>query len=104
MHILEWHLLWDSRNQDRHGRDTTHKKLALHEQAVLELHILYTYQTKVIQRDCLIFNTPIETHKEKNSHHIPQWINTYQAIILKSAKDAKILSLLWMSAHYPHIS
>jgi hypothetical protein len=54
--------LWDQRNKDHHGIDTSTKAVILREQAVHEIEILYTYQDKVLQRHHTIFTKDIAYH------------------------------------------
>ena len=89
-----WLELWDSRNKDRHGRDAAHKLISLHDQASRELELLYEYHDKVLQRDRHIFAPDLATHLQKPTRIIRQWINTHQAVILKSSSQAKLLSIL----------
>ena len=94
-HIFtHWNQLWDTRNADLHGKDTTTRAIAVKEQSIRELEILYSYRHKVLQRDATYFFDSLDEHKSLPSHIIRQWINTYQPLILKSAKDAKTKSLL----------
>jgi hypothetical protein len=51
----QWIKLWDKRNGDRHGSNSTAKAKVLKEQAIRELTILYTYKDKVLQRHRHIF-------------------------------------------------
>ena len=93
--ILEsWLDLWKIRNQDRHGRDKAHQKLALHEQVMCEIEIMYTFKTKVLQRDHSIFDLSLDDIKDKPHQYLRQWLNTHQTVILHSAASAKRLSLL----------
>ena len=92
--ITNWLELWDIRNKDRHGRDQKGKQKSLHDQAMRELTILYSFKEKVLQRHHTIFDQSLDDIQNKPSHYIRQWLNTHQAVILKSAKDAKVLSLL----------
>ena len=86
--------MWDLQNKDRHGRDSAHKKRALHEQVTHEIEILYQYHDKVLQRDRSIFSSDLQEHLLKPTRVLRQWINTNQPVILKSTADAKIFSLL----------
>jgi hypothetical protein len=89
-----WLELWDSRNKDRHGADSSLKSIALSAQAVREIRILYTYQDKVLQKDKHLFTTDLSTQISGPTNHIRQWINTYQKVILKSAKAAQTIAVL----------
>jgi hypothetical protein len=73
-----WLTLWDLRNKDRHGADSSLQSQALKEQATCEIKILYTSQDKVLQKDKLIFNKDISLHIDSKTAHICQWINTNQ--------------------------
>ena len=89
---------------DRHGKDSTLKSKALHDQAVRELEILYTYKHKVLQRDQNIFVKDIDYHIKGDTNYIRQWINTHQEVILKSMKDAKLLSILNVRTLYTYFA
>ena len=89
-----WNKLWDTRNQDLHGKDTSTRAKATKDQAIKGLNRLYTNRQKVLQQDTSLFFPSLEDHKLLPSHSIRQWINTYQHLILRSAKDAKTKSLL----------
>ena len=91
--LLSWLDLWKLRNH-RHGRDTAHQKLALHDQVMREIEIMYTYKTKVLQRDHSIFDLSLDAIKDKPHQYLRQWLNTHQTVILHSAASAKRLSLL----------
>ena len=92
--ITNWLDLWDTRNKDRHGRDTKSKQLSLHDQAMRELGILYALKNKVLQRHHSIFDLSLADIQNKPQQYIRQWLNTHQPVILKSIKDAKLMSLL----------
>ena len=92
--LLSWLDLWKLRNQDRHGRDAVHQKLALHDQVMREIDIMYTYKDKVLQRDHSIFDLPLDAIKDKPHQYLRQWLHTHQTVILHSAASAKRLSLL----------
>ena len=95
LHIFDhWNTLWDSRNEDRHGKDLTTRANAIKEQTIRELEILYSIRHTVLQQDSNLYYDNIDEHKAKPTNTIRQWINTYQSLILKSAKDAKTKSLL----------
>jgi hypothetical protein len=96
-----WNSLWDTRNSDRHGKDEITKSKARKEQVTRELTLLYSYRTQVLHRDQSIFHDTLDVHLLKPTNSIRQWINTYQPLILKSAKDAKSQSLLYVRT-IPH--
>ena len=92
--FTHWNILWDARNEDLHGKDTATKATATKAQIIRELESLYSYKDKVLQRDTKLFYESLDEHKLLPSNIIRQWINTYQPLILKSAKDANTKSLL----------
>jgi hypothetical protein len=102
--MTSWLELWDARNKDRHGADSSEKSLKLREQALREIDSLYSSKNKVLQRDQNIFSEDINVLKQKHTSYLRQWINTNQPIILKSIQDAKQLSLLHvrtMQTYFP---
>jgi hypothetical protein len=90
----QWVKLWDNRNGDRHGVDSSTKAIAQREQAIREIEALYTFKTKVLQRHRDIFLHDIEYHTAGKTVYMRQWINTNQSVIQKSTKDAKIKAIL----------
>jgi hypothetical protein len=99
-----WLELWDLRNKDRHGADSNLKSVALHAQAVREITILYSYQNTVLQKDRSIFATDLNEISAGDTNHIRQWINTYQAVILKSVQSAKnnaVLNVQTITTYFP---
>ena len=91
--LKDWLTLWTQRNQDRHGIDTAHRTHLLKEQTLRELDVLYNMKPLVLHRDRDLFFQNYTQHKEKPTHLIRQWINTYRPVLLKSAKDAKLHSI-----------
>jgi hypothetical protein len=99
-----WLELWELCNKDRHGSDSHFQSAALHAQAVCEITILYSYQNTVLQKDRSIFTTDLHELSAGNTNHIRQWINTHQAVILKSIKSAKtnaVLNVRTITTYFP---
>jgi hypothetical protein len=90
--ISSWLELWTQRNASRHGTDTTQQAKIQQEQAVREITLLYSYQDSVLQRDRDIFARELSYHTNASTHYIRQWINTNQAAILHSIKQAKLIA------------
>jgi hypothetical protein len=71
-----------------------------------ELKILYTYHDKVLQYHCHIFTKDINFHSKGDTNCIRQWMNTTnQAVITKSAKDAKtkaIANICIITSYFPN--
>jgi hypothetical protein len=100
-----WLELWDQRNNDRHGVDSSTKSIALREQAIRELEALYTYQDTVLQKHRNLCTKSIAFHLKGNTNYIRQWINTYQSVITKSAKDTKqksIINVRMLTSYFKH--
>ena len=89
-----WNDLWDSRNGDRHGKDTTTKAQVMKTQAHVELDAAYLLRDKVLHRDRHLFHADIATHRALPTRVVRQWLNTFLPVLLKSCKDAKVRSLL----------
>jgi hypothetical protein len=53
-----WLELWDLRNKDRHGTDSSEKSKELRDQATREIEILYSLQDKALQKDRNIHKRP----------------------------------------------
>jgi hypothetical protein len=70
------------------------KAIALKEQAICKIEILFTYKLQVLQRHKDIFLQDIEYHTTGKTDYMHQWINTNQAVIQKSMQDAKLKSIL----------
>ena len=92
--FTKWNLLWDTRNKNLHGVDAAAKAKATKDQALRELARLYTYKDKVLHRHRSLFKESLESHSLLPTRSIRQWINTYEPLLYKSAKDAKLHSLL----------
>ena len=92
--ITLWLELWDARNKDRHGAESSQKSKLADKQAIREMTILYSLQTQVLQCDRHIFDQELPDQVLGDTRYIRQWINTNQAAILKSTKSAKINSVL----------
>ena len=83
-----WFELWKMRNEDRHGKDEVSSAQAQREQALRELRLLYERRNEVPEQDHDLFETTLDQHATQTTHHIRQWINTYQPIILASIDRA----------------
>ena len=92
--LRAWLDLWELRNQDRHGKDAALKAKAKKEQTLRELELLYALRPQVLQKDRSLFFATYDQHTDKPTHLICQWIHTYCPVLLKSAKDAHLRSLL----------
>jgi hypothetical protein len=91
--FTQWVDLWKARNEIVHGNNASTRAEADKSQAIRELEVLYSVRKEILHRDQHIFTIPIEEHKEKPTHIIRQWLNTYSSLISQSLKEAKIRSL-----------
>ena len=78
-HIFQqWWVLWESRNGDRHGRDTATELQAATLQAHRELRQVYDkYQLIVPQTLNWLFDVPLKTRLQWPTNNIRQWLNTW---------------------------
>ena len=68
--FTQWWTLWESRNQDRHGRDLATQQQADTQQMHQELTQLYNdYANQTPQHMQWLFNTPIEVQRQCNLSH-----------------------------------
>jgi hypothetical protein len=88
-----WLELWDQRNTDCHGKDSSHKATVAQEQAIREITILDLYKNKVLQHNHSIFLYDLHNQCQHPTNHICQF-NTNPSFIVKSVKDACSLSIL----------
>ena len=80
--FVQWWQLWESRNQDRHGRDLATKLQAAHLQAHRELRLLYDeYQPRTPQTFQWLFDIDISTRKQWTTPAIWQWIHTWKPVL-----------------------
>ena len=81
--ILEqWRKLWDTRNQDRHGRDIASQLQAQALQVDRELQLFYEeYAEQAPQELKWLFDTSIETHRKRPVAATRQWLNTWAPIM-----------------------
>ena len=80
--FAQWWELWESRNQDRHGRDLTTRMQADARQADRELAMLYdTYEAIAPQHLAWLFNIPLDARRQWPTTAIRQWLNTWKPIL-----------------------
>ena len=80
--LLQWWNLWESRNQDRHGRDLATTQQAAAQQVDWEMTLLYDeYKGKVPQHLDWIFNTPIDVRRQWPTSTARQWLATWSQIL-----------------------
>ena len=78
----QWWKLWELRNQDRHGRDYATRLQAQALQVTHELQTFYAdYAGKVPQTINWLFDTTIETHRDRSTAATRQWLNTWRPIV-----------------------
>ena len=86
--ILEgWLELWQSRNLDRHGRDSQSKAQLDKDQAVRELEMLYGYQGQILARHDWILATPLEHRRNLKTYQLRAFISNYKPILEESYQE-----------------
>ena len=64
IHIFtHWNKLWDTRNEDLQGKDSSTKSKAIKDQALQELESLYRFQPLVLHQDSNLFHESLDKHK-----------------------------------------
>jgi exonuclease III len=89
----EFHLLWEMRNQDKHGPDQSQKAILLKERARRELTELYTYRNQILPGHQKIYRESLDNHLQESTRSILNWITTYTPVIASSRKKAKARSI-----------
>lgn len=84
-----WHLIWEDRNQRVHGHDATTRSRIQRERAIAELQLFYDRQNLMLPVDRNFFMDTAETHSQKPTYSIINWLNTYRGLFTASLKTAK---------------
>ena len=78
----QWWKLWESRYQDRHGRDLTSRQQADALQVDRELALFYDkFQTTTPQHLAWLFDTTLEVRQQWPPAATRQWLNTWHPIL-----------------------
>lgn len=78
----QWWQLWETRNQDQHGRDIETRHQAEARQVDRELTMFYeTYEAITPQHLGWLFDTPIEVRRQWPMRATQQWLNTWTPIL-----------------------
>ena len=81
--FTQWWTLWESRNQDRHGRDMATSQQAEARQVNRELTMFYEdYEHQAPQLLQWVFHTPIALRRQWSTYATRQWLNTWKPILL----------------------
>ena len=82
-----WWKLWESRNQDRHGRDLATRIQTQALQTDRELAMFYEeFSGQVPQELSWILDTSLETHRKRPTAATRQWLNTWRPIVEDTVK------------------
>jgi hypothetical protein len=85
----EWWLLWEMRNQDRHGKDRAAQTQASTAQALRDLQLFYeTHQHDTPPKHKWLFDTPITDRMHWRTNDIQQWLNTWAPVLQESYTTA----------------
>ena len=80
--FTQWWMLWESRNQDRHGRDLATQQQATARQVDRELQMFYdNYEDQAPQHLQWIFDITIDVRCQWPTHTIRQWLTTWASIL-----------------------
>ena len=87
--FTQWWKLWESRNQDKHGRDMATQHQATARQVDRELKMFYdAYEDKVPQHLQWIFDVPIHVRRQWTTYATRQWLNTWASILFNAINPA----------------
>jgi hypothetical protein len=87
--IDQWFLVWNLRNEQRHGKDKARQSQLRAQILHSQMRELYSYRNDVLPCDRSIFQESLESHLFTSSlDALESWINTYQAAIQASASHA----------------
>lgn len=86
---------WQTRNNARHGADSTTQETAKYEQARRETELLYELANQVLPRDRDVFYPSLAHHFQQHntSTKLRQWLNIWQPLILRSVQLCSHLCL-----------
>ena len=85
----QWWKLWESRNQDRHGRDLATKQQAHARQVERELEMFYDhYEEQAPQHLKWIFDVTIDVRRQWTTYATRQWLNTWAPILSNATNPA----------------
>ena len=85
--FTQWWKLWESQNQDRHGRDLATQQQATARQVDRELQLLYdTYKNHIPQHLKWIFDVTIDVRRHWTTYATKQWLNTWAPILFDATK------------------
>ena len=83
--FTQWWQLWESRNQDRHGRDIATHQQAMARQVDRELTLLYEeFEPVTPQHLRWLFDTPLEILRQWTPHATRQWLNTWRPLLFEA--------------------
>jgi hypothetical protein len=89
----QWHQVWNSRNQDVHGRDASGKRNAERRELRRQLEHIYAQRTMMEPRVQEMLLENAEAHEEHPHHVTKNWLRIHTAIFKASVRRVKTLAL-----------
>jgi hypothetical protein len=84
----EWYQLWESRNDDRHGKDQTTKAAAEKAQVIREVQQLFAKKPHVPSHLHYIFRRPLAQMLQQATYVLRAWVNSFKPVLTMNYTDA----------------
>jgi hypothetical protein len=85
----EWHLVWTIRNGVIHGHDVTSRQRIQRSNAETQIRAIYDDRNLLLPADRDHLYDDVETHLEKSTTSLQNWLNVYQGLFSDSISKAK---------------
>lgn len=85
----EWHLIWTIRNGVIHGHDAISRQRIQRSNVETEIRAIYDDRHLLLPADRDHLYDDVETHLEKSTNSLQNWLNTYQGLFSDSISKAK---------------
>ena len=89
----KWYDMWQSRNQDLHGRDAIGRRSAERRELRRQLERIYAQRSLMEPRVQNLLMDNVEAHNEQPQHVAKNWLRINQAIFRASVRRIKTLAL-----------
>jgi hypothetical protein len=84
----EWFQLWETRNQERHGKDKTAKAVAEKAQVQREVQQLFERKHYVPSHLHYIFRKPLAQMLQQATYVLRAWVNSFKPVLTLNYNDA----------------
>ena len=88
-----WLRLWQLRNEQTHGADSSEQATRKREQIHREMDQLYSLKNSVLSCDRDFFHDNLDKHKSMYTSQLQTWIHNYSGIIKRSVREAATKSI-----------